>query len=85
MLQTKAEIMYPDGMPGLLSMKEFGKLLGVSRPTALKIARAHPEYTEKRGNTQMVAVGLYQRLSRDEHAKLADGVDAGPITRGGES
>lgn len=75
---------YPDGLPGLLSMKEFCTLVGVSRPTGLSIVREHPDYTVKRGNTQMVGVGLYQMLSRDESARLAPGVDNGPLCMDGD-
>lgn len=69
--KTIASIAYPEGLPGLLSMKEFCMLIGVSRPTGLKIVREYPEYTVKRGNTQMVAVGLYQMLTHDGTATLA--------------
>ena len=66
--ETIAARLYPNGMPGLLSMKEFCMLLGVSRPTGLSIVRNYPEFTVPRGNTQYVSVGLYQRLTRDEDA-----------------
>lgn len=75
---------YPDGLPGLLSMKEFCLLMDVSRPTGLKIVREHPDFTVKRGNTQMVGVGLYQMLTRDESVRLAPGVDDGPIGEVGD-
>ena len=65
-------------------MKEFCALVGVSRPTGLSIVREHPDYTVKRGNTQLVGVGLYQMLTRDESVRLAPGVDNGPIGEVGD-
>lgn len=62
---TVAARLYPDGLPGLLSMGQFEKLMGVSRPTALKIVREFPEYLTPRGNTNLVGVGLYFLLSKD--------------------
>lgn len=72
---------YPEGLPGLLSMKEFCILMDVSRPTGLSIVRQYPEYTLKRGNTQMVAIGLYQKLTHDESTKLANGVSEEPVSK----
>lgn len=66
-MSTIAERKYPQGLPGLLSMKDFTELIGVSRPTALSIVKEHPEYTVKRGNTQLVGVGLYYLLTRDDY------------------
>ena len=83
-LKSIAANRYPEGLPGLLSMKEFCALIGVSRPTGLSIVREHPDYTVKRGNTQMVGVGLYQMLSRDESARLAPDAYNGPIGEVGE-
>lgn len=71
---TIAAKRYPEGLPGTLTVKEFCTLMGVSRPTGLKIIRRYPEYTEPCGNTQRIAVGLYLRLSKDECAGVAKGV-----------
>ena len=83
-VKSIAAIRHPDGLPGLLSMKEFCALVGVSRPTGLSIVREHPDYTVKRGNTQLVGVGLYQMLTRDESVRLAPGVDNGTIGEVGD-
>ena len=83
-LKSIAANRYPDGLPGLLSMKEFCSLIGVSRPTGLSIVREHPDYTVKRGNTQLVGVGLYQMLSRDESSCIAPGTYNGRIGEVGE-
>ncbi len=83
-LKSIAANRYPEGLPGLLSMKEFCALIGVSRPTGLSIVREHPDYTVTRGNTQMLGVGLYQMLSRDESARLAPDAYNGPIGEVGE-
>lgn len=62
---TVAARLYPDGLPGLLSMGQFEELMGISRPTALKIVKEFPAYLTPRGNTNLIGVGLYFLLSKD--------------------
>lgn len=64
-MQTVAERRHPEGLPGLLTIKEFGELLGVTRLTAAKIARGYPAYTVPRGRTVWVMAGLYRLLTQD--------------------
>lgn len=71
-MRTIAEKRYPDGLPGLLSMSDFGELIGVSRPTALSIVKKYPEYTVPRGRTRWVSVGLYYLISRDDYQAMKE-------------
>lgn len=66
-MTTLAEHLYPNGLPGLLTVKALSELLGISRPTALSILHDYPDYTVKRGNTQFVSVGLYYLLARNDY------------------
>ena len=50
-------------IPGLLSMRSFAKLLGVSTPVAKNIADENPDYCVVTNGKRWVSAGLFYKVS----------------------